>query len=339
MVSLTKAGLGAAATVAASWLLQWLLLDGPYRHKPMGVAEEPHFVLCETEYGKPCTRTEPVRWIVDFYRPLATRAAEIVMSGRTPVVLHIGASNFDDDIPEYLSLMQAVRNQSHARLVLVEPEMEHRDVLLKVHASLGLKAEDVTVVSAAMDKECRERVVQYVFSDRLFRDFADPKLYASLRSSLRSWRSFDKDKLLSSVKFVATKKDFATGEGSAQQWDHFHRHIVPAVKRIYEAGNVSEYIEEEEIPCLSAADLVTKADLEPSDIVMSTIDAEGFDVPILSGFTSLEGFRPTLQRWEGRLHRPDDKKMVTWFKLSGYRIGINGYAHSGDILAYVGLPV
>mmetsp|Transcript_23322 Transcript_23322/g.47225 ORF Transcript_23322/g.47225 Transcript_23322/m.47225 type:complete len:88 (+) Transcript_23322:44-307(+) len=78
---------------------------------------------------------------------------------------------------------------------------------------------------------------------------------------------------------------------------------------------------------------MTQADLKPSDIVMLTIDAEGFDIPILSGFTSLEGFRPTLQRWEGRLGFPEHDGMARQFSENGYRIGVTGYAHADDIIA------
>lgn len=340
MVAAKKVGLWSAATLAAAAFVEWFR---HYRHRPMREGLDlPHFFLCETERGWPCVKGHPCRWMEDFHEPLAARACALLDAGRTPTVVHVGASSFQDDVAEYLPLLQSLRAHGRVRLVLVEPELEHRESLLRVHISLGLKAEDVTVVSTAMNRECNGTVVQYIFGDKLFDDFVprnDPGLQRSLRSSLRSWRSLSRDNLLMSLAAVGTMDHYTSGEGSSQTYDWFHTRIVPIIRDIFQAGNASDYIEEVSIDCMSASKLMTVAELTPSDIAMLTVDAEGFDIPIMEGFVELPGFRPTLQRWEGALDDPNQHSIAGWFLSNGYRVGMNGYAHSFDIFAYLGRPI
>jgi len=330
----TVAGLAAVVAVAA-----WYFL-APDGHRPMR-QEPPSFVLCETDYGESCSRGQPVRWLVDFYKPLQLRAGSILTTGRRPVVLHVGASNFRDDIPEYQPLLAAITEGigRTPRLVLVEPEQEHRAQLLQRYKDLGLQADDVTVVTTAMNNNCNGSYVQYIFSDRLFDDFAPEGQRKSCRQSLRSWRSFTKARLANAIRGVAEDPTFTSGQGSSGTFNQFHHVIVPMVIRIHKAGNVSEYIEEIPVPCMGAPELMAEADFKMSDVAMMTVDAEGFDIPILTSFIAQASFEPTVMRWEGKLEDAAAEEVLTYFSARGYFMGKNGYSHSKDVIGYRGPPV
>eukprot|EP00416_Gambierdiscus_australes_P037292 CAMPEP_0171099688 /NCGR_PEP_ID=MMETSP0766_2-20121228/52281_1 /TAXON_ID=439317 /ORGANISM="Gambierdiscus australes, Strain CAWD 149" /LENGTH=332 /DNA_ID=CAMNT_0011559361 /DNA_START=46 /DNA_END=1041 /DNA_ORIENTATION=- len=330
VTAMAKAASVAVAVVLAAILIPRVL---SYRHRPFR-KELPQFMFCETAWGQPCHPSFPTRWFEDFYGTLATRAGYITSSGRRPVVLHIGANDFRDDTIEYLPLLSALKATAgdQLRVVLVEPEQEKMPQLHEVHIGLGLRHSSVSVVEAAVKENCSEKEVLYVFSDKLFEDFVPLKYRSSVRSSLRSWKSFDPARPLQAMAGVSNLDSYLTGEGSSTQFDQFHHVIVPLVRKMYEAGNASKYLVEEPVACVTAETLMGEASMTPEDIIMVTVDAEGFDVEILSGLVKLPGFRPQMVRWEGVLSDSRHWDLVSFFQRGGWYVGATGHSHSYDIV-------
>eukprot|EP00415_Alexandrium_ostenfeldii_P001540 UN1540 len=193
-----------------------------------------------------------------------------------------------------------------------------------------------------MNEECDDVKVQYGFSLKIVEDFIpeeDGILRHYIATAMLSWRSFSWQKLTDTITGLSTKKQFATGEGSAENWGYFHTTMVPAIRRIYEAGNWTEYIQEVEVPCLNASGLLEKAGLRAADIIMLTIDAEGYDIPIMKSFIGSPDFSPTLVRWEGSLEDFTAGAVLRFFQSQGYFVGRSQQSHSRDVLAYKGPSV
>eukprot|EP00415_Alexandrium_ostenfeldii_P002417 UN2417 len=153
---------------------------------------------------------------------------------------------------------------------------------------------------------------------------------------MNAWRSAQRQYLFNVIHGIATEQRFSASEGEQASFDNFYSIVVPTVRRIYEAGNVSEYIIEEKVPCLSGPDLLAQESLSPADIVMMTIDAEGLDGPIVMSLATLAGFRPTLQRLEAT---DNMENVFRWLTEQGYELGISGFSHSVDIIAFAKPPV
>jgi len=75
-----------------------------------------------------------------------------------------------------------------------------------------------------------------------------------------------------------------------------------------------DHLVERHVPCMTPAALLEKVGVDPGDLVMVAIDAEGADVSIVTGLLGLPGFRPgylqfELQDWESEEHQALHRKL------------------------------
>jgi len=293
----------------------------------------PSFVLCETAWGEPCRRFQPVRWLADFYEVLGMRARSVEIIGRRPAVLHIGAASFERETSEYRDLLRAVnqRAKSPARLVLAEASKDFRPELSTAHMKLGLEAADVTVMSVAIRKQCDDADLQYVFSDQLFVDFGNESNRKALRGSLRAWMSPDPERLTNTIVAIGSR---TRSRGTD---DYFEEVIVPVVQKIFEAGNWTKYIVQEHASCMNASKFMKEAGLQPRDVVMVTTTSALHGLPVLEEFAELPCFRPALVRLEeGSL---TSSRLEAFFRGMDYYVGAIAHASTQGTVGYVGLPV
>jgi len=223
----------------------------------------PQFLLCQTEVGDPCDATAPVRWFSDFFGVIDGQMRELAGAGRTPAIMHIGANDFGDDAASYRALFGALSSgRGSFRVVLVEPDSKTAGQLRStVLDRLGLPQGSVQVVEAAIKADCSESMNMYAFSDQMFEDFIrSPIERFCVRSSMQSWRSFDKMQPLRALKGVATQpmmdQTNLDAAGGAAGYDVFHKLIVPWAKRMLLAGNASAYVRRVPVRCLTPAGLL-----------------------------------------------------------------------------------
>lgn len=202
------------------------------------------------------------------WNALAEHINHTTSRGVLPVAIIVGSHDLSEDSSGFV--VRLLRYPVH--VVVVEPNPRVAQVLQERIASLLSSTVNVRFqfVSGAVCAQDGEQVSFWVGSTRLIDDSPGMTLYD--RTSLNRLASLDRDILLKNLR--------------GELWTSHVR------------GNLSSYVEQIKVRCLTPSSLLDEAGVAPADVVAITIDAEGYDVPIAMQFIDTVKFAPTLFEFE-----------------------------------------
>lgn len=243
----------------------------------------------------------PSLWTQYFYPAISTRALE-VQKERLPVILHIGASEFEHDRIMYNHLLnQLMAHGVLPELVLVEPQTQLIPNMTKKAKELPIE-DRLQVINRAVDPGCTgEPLKMYAWSNKIQEHFTRhvPILHHHVTSN--------RETILAAAK------------GSAKD---SHNPYGPDWARVCDWPNLTDYVEEVAFQCENVSGLLSLVGARARDIAFLIVDAEGMDCAILKEFLGLEGFAPAFIMLE--IHMRDAcffRSLWPAFRSRGYLIG------------------
>mmetsp|Transcript_8086 Transcript_8086/g.12210 ORF Transcript_8086/g.12210 Transcript_8086/m.12210 type:complete len:223 (-) Transcript_8086:126-794(-) len=204
------------------------------------------------------------------------------------------------------------------RIILVEPhpgqQSRLRERIYGIH-----DRSSVTILPTAICPTLGDSVTFYRISDNFFRRFNDYAFY------IRYWASLDKQHLIDETQFFNSNQ---------KVWLFKALHIFP--KHFPES--VEEwlpYIEAVHVQCHTPASLLAETQLEPRDVDVLILDAEGYDTELMHMFLAMDGFAPASIMFEWHLHANNASKLGELLQLvrAVHARGYDVHRHNHDIVA------
>jgi len=281
----------APRTAAAGALLLCCWPPLPAQGVLLHRAFAPDFSACDAP-GHCGPEGLPSHYLPELLANVNSSAARKLAAGATPTVLHVGAANLgnlakfaDRDLYNKLASTLSKAVSASLKLVLVEPNDCFSELLERNAKSLPFASRDIRIVHGMVGGSCAGKYTSmYRFSRQPERDFGlNYGVYGSWFSNDRKFPAF------ALRSFAASPPTSALGE-----------ELMRRFRRFAAMPNVSDYVEEVQVPCFTPASLLAAAGSRASDLAMVVTDAESADTAIVQGLLAQPGFRPGYLQWEGR---------------------------------------
>lgn len=234
-------------------------------------------------------------------RTLGSRFAAASRSGRTPVSIHVGPNIL---LPSEVELYGRLFGTCPlCRLAFVEPQpsvLVRLQLQVEELSGFGLRSSHLEFLNAAVCVNSTASLTMYRLDVRICRDFPHRRScpFAANRSLMRT--SIDEEYVVREV------FKFGAREG------------LPNLTK----NELRKYIKGFPVPCFTAAELLRKLKVPPSDVDFITVDAEGHDEDIVEMLLPLEGFRPAVLKfeWSYGSRGPRLARIVNGLARRGYNV-------------------
>uniref|UniRef100_A0A7S4R908 Methyltransferase FkbM domain-containing protein n=1 Tax=Alexandrium monilatum TaxID=311494 RepID=A0A7S4R908_9DINO len=294
---------------------------------------QPDFVACENERELCGGLLTPSRGMGTLLEHGSRRMRSLAAAGRTPLALHIGADTMGNkarwaDKHLYIEVLARSGLPAGAlSLAFVEPLEQKKEDFWHNVKMLPVDSSRVSLVNGMVDGECRERTRSlWGFSPSVGPEFGINF------GILGGWTSADPNHArLTLESWVDTIKKFYCQPGV--------QNCAGSWRRLRHLPNVSDYIQEFRVPCLTPADLLAKLGVRAEDIAMLVVDAEGFDVAIIEPLARDPSFRPGFVMWERVDNVARCEALRNSMRHRGYEVGpthvsdVGGVSDAGNIIA------
>jgi len=279
----------APRTAAAGALLLCCWPPLPAQGVLLHRAFAPDFSACDAP-GHCGPEGLPSHYLPELLANVNSSAARKLAAGETPTMLHIGAANLgnqaqfaDRDLYNKVASTLSEAVSASLKLVLVEPNDFFLEELKSNAETLPIASRDRRIVHGMVAGSCEGKSsTMYRFSRRPEREFGlNYGVYGS-------WFSSQRTQPLDALRHFASIAPSVLADGA----------LVQRFRRFSAMPNVSDYLEEVQVPCFTPASLLAATGSRAGDLAMVVTDAESADAAIVRGLLALPGFRPGYLQWE-----------------------------------------
>lgn len=191
---------------------------------------------------------------------------EATMARDNPVVIHIGPSTLWGEKSWYSDLVK----RGPFRVIFVEPNPVALSSLQEKVNSLGAKEGSIQILNAAVCPNTTGNVSFWRPSKKLFEDYF---ILRMLEWMVEEWVSLSRKQLMLTIN---------------------HAHLF---------ANISEdlwplYSEEIPVRCVTPRSLLEELNVDPADVRLLLVDAEGYDADIVEKFFEIKGLIPEYLQFE-----------------------------------------
>ena len=236
------------------------------------------------------------------------------LNNRRTVIIQVGAN--DGSATSHADPVRDVLGYSNVHAELIEP---NPPVFAMLQANLMRRFGNISRIHTSNVAVCRSsRTVSIFTMSREFaRDYPNAPHWAKFELS-----SLNRDHLIKHYyKMTATNLEIAK-KGNKNTTSLRTQKVKNLPLLAMSMDQFRNYITEVRVPCRSPRDILDDVKLEPRDVDVLVIDAEGFDDQVVMSFLDVDGCKPSILTWEMKHLSPAARTLILSF------ISQRNYSHS-----------